>query len=89
MTVQGSSAVASRDLQRANEVHKAQNADQVEKTERTDDSRDRVTISDEAKDKKRMSEDNEYRVDSGQRTVDSGGQDVDSMKVAKKVLDEM
>lgn len=82
MTVQGSSAVASQEMHRAKEANKAQNAEPVEKTERTDDSRDRVTISDKAREKNRQSEDNEPR-------VDSGGQDLDSMKVAKQVLDDM
>jgi anti-sigma28 factor (negative regulator of flagellin synthesis) len=64
-----------------------------------------VTISDEARDKNRESEIRgedrveaarktddsirEDRVEAARRADDSGGKDLDSKKVAKKVLDEM
>ena len=89
MKVQESSSVENQELHRATEVNKTHNAEREENTERTDNSRDRVTISDKAREKNRESEIREDRVDSGKRTVDSGGQDMDSMKVAKQVLDEM
>ncbi len=89
MIVQGKSPVESQDLQRVRETDRTRDAEQRESSNRTDDRRDRVTISDEARDKNRESEIREDRVEAARRADDSGGKDLDSKKVAKKVLDEM
>ena len=90
MRVQGNSHVESQELQRAREVDRARDAERKESSDRTDDRRDRVTISDEARDKNRKSEiRREDRVEAARKADNSGDKDLDSMKVAKKVLDEM
>lgn len=89
MIVQGKSHVESQDLQRVRETDRTRDAEPRESSDRTDDRRDRVTISDEARDKNRESEIREDRVEAARKADNSGDKDLDSMKVAKKVLDEM
>jgi anti-sigma28 factor (negative regulator of flagellin synthesis) len=89
MRVQGKSPVESQELQRAREVDRAREAEQRESSNRTDDRRDRVTISDEAREKNRESEIREERVEAARRADNYDDKDLDSKKVAKKVLDEM
>ncbi len=89
MVIQGKSHVESQELQRAREVDRARDAERKESSDRTDDRRDRVTISDEARDKNRESEIREDRIEADRKADNAGDKDLDSMKVAKKVLDEM
>jgi anti-sigma28 factor (negative regulator of flagellin synthesis) len=89
MIIQGNSPVESQEHHKVEEVDRSRDSEQRESSTRTDDSRDRVTISDEAREKKRESEMREERIDAARKADDSGGKDLDSMKVAKKVLDEM
>ena len=89
MIVQSSSSVESQELHRVKEVSKSQDAAQTENSDKNDSSRDRVTISDEAREQNQKKKKNEVRASSSNKTVESGGKDLDSMKVAKQVLDEM
>jgi anti-sigma28 factor (negative regulator of flagellin synthesis) len=89
MIIQGNSPVKSQEHNKVEEVDRSRDSEQRESSNRTDDSRDRVTISDEAREKKRESEIREDMTEAARKADDSGGKDLDSMKVAKKVLDEM
>ena len=90
MKVQESSPVESQELyNRAKEVNKVQDEEQRENTNRTD-GRDRVSLSKKAREMSRQdSEIRSDRVEDDNKSNRSGEDYVDSMKVAKKVLDEM
>ena len=93
MKIQESNPVESQEqYNRVKDINKNRDTGQKENTNKADDSMDRVTISEKAKEKNLKDQQSEIRsdtVEAVKKAVDSGGYDLDSMKVAKKVLDEM
>ena len=90
MQVYESSPVESQErYDRVTEVNKPQDSEKKDNTDRSDD-QDRVTISKKAREMSRQdSEMRAYRDENDSKVNRSRDDYEDSMKVAKKVLDEM
>jgi len=82
--------------ERLREVHKNRDIDNKDNANKTDDSKDKISLSGKAKeinDLKRLMNDlpeiRSDRVDALKKAIDSGNYNIDAQKIAKKIVEEL
>ncbi len=97
MKIQGTNPVEGQEIyNRVKDINKNHDTEQKDNANKTDDSKDRITLSGKAKEINelkslidQMPEIRTDRVESIKKAIDSGTYDVDLLKVAKKILEEI
>ncbi len=97
MKIPGTNPVDGQDIyNRVKDINKNHDTEQKDNANKTDDSKDRITLSGKAKEINelkgfidQMPEIRTDRVESLKKAIDSGTYDMDMLKVAKKILEEI
>ncbi len=97
MKIQGHNPIEGQELlNRAKDVNKNRDAEQKDNANKSDDSKDKITVSGKAKEINELKgllndlpDIRTDRVDAIKKAIDSGNYNVDAKNVASKILEEM